>query len=221
MQRREIIFFVKYPQIGKVKTRLAVNVGEKKAYDIYQLLLENSWNTIKQSKLLTSIEYTPEGFRSEIKNLFGDNIEYHAQQGNDIGMRMATAFQRVFASGTDYAILMGSDLPDLDEEIIKIAFTKLKNHEVVIGPASDGGYYLIGFQRGYFTRKIFKGIKWSSDQVYSQTFKKICDLNLSMYVLPERNDIDTFDDVKLFLNENKEISEFKESLSKIIFGGKS
>ena len=219
MQKKEIIFFVKYPQIGKVKTRLAANVGDKKAYDIYQLLLKRTWNTIKQSNLHVCIEYTPAGYSSEMKELFGERIEYFVQQGSDIGSRMANAFQRVFSSSVDNAILIGSDLPDLDVETLNTAFRKLINHEVVIGPAGDGGYYLVGFQRRYFSRKIFEEIKWSSNRVYQQTIKKICELNLSKYILPERNDIDTFDDINLFLNKNKEVSEFKDSLSHIIFGG--
>ena len=219
MQNKEIIFFVKYPQIGKVKTRLTANVGEKKAYDIYQLLLKRSWNTIKQSNFSVSIVYSPAGYGSEMKEQFGEKTEYYVQLGRDIGLRMANAFQRVFSSGADHAILVGSDLPELDVETLNTAFTKLINHEVVIGLAGDGGYYLIGFQRKHFSKKIFEDIKWSSEQVYSQTTKKIRDLNLSVYILPERNDLDTYEDVLSFLNENKEVSEFKDSLTQIIFGG--
>ena len=114
MQNKEIIFFVKYPQIGKVKTRLAANVGDKKAYDIYQLLLKRSWNTIKQSNFSVSIEYSPAGYSTEMKELFGEKIGYFVQRGRDIGLRMTNAFQRVFSTGADHAILVGSDLPELE-----------------------------------------------------------------------------------------------------------
>jgi len=218
MSDKKIIFFLKYPQLGKVKSRLAADIGKQKAFEIYNLLLNRSWEIILQTNLPVNISYTPPGFQDHLIEMFGAEHGLTLQEGKDIGIRMAKAFQQVFNSDVDRSVLIGSDLPELDKEILIDAFTQLENFDAVIGPSADGGYYLIGFNRNSFKKAIFEDINWSTEHVYQQTLKKIRYFGLSLYILPVRNDIDTFDDVKLFLNENKKKSEFAESLDKIVFG---
>jgi uncharacterized protein len=218
MPDKKIIFFAKYPQIGKVKTRLASTIGRNKAFAVYNLLLKQNWDILESVKIPKVIEYTPSGTLNMMKTMFPQVNEFSQQKGDNIGTRMAHAFQKLFSAGTDQVILLGSDLADLSKELILTAFEQLELNDVVLGPSSDGGYYLIGFNKGSFKKEIFYGINWSTDQVCFQTLEKIRKYGLSIYTLPERNDIDTFDDIKLFLKENNRNSEFSNTLNFIMLG---
>ena len=180
--------------------------------------LKQNWKIISTNDSPKIIEYTPLEFHDQMKSLFPSDVEFSVQSGENIGSRMSYAFQKAFKSDIDQIILLGSDLADLRKKDIDIAFEQLIENDVVIGPSTDGGYYLIGFNRNTFNKELFDKINWSTDQVFYQTLNKIRESQLSLYILPERNDIDTFDDIKLFLSENKKSSEFRKALTYIVFG---
>ena len=217
MFKNRIIFFVKAPQHSKVKTRLAAAIGQEKALNIYILLLKHSWKVLKNTAIEILVAYTPPGNLPLMQKLLGADCSYLPQKGYDIGSRMANAFQQVFENVTERSLLIGSDLPCLDEETITKAFDALANHEVVLGPSSDGGYYLIGFQKKSFTKNVFDEIAWSSSRVYNQTVSRIKELNLSLFVLPIMHDIDTLGDLKTYIGSEGN-SPLKDSILSVMEG---
>ena len=116
---------------------------------------------------------------------------------------MRNAFSSVFAEDVDQAILMGSDFPDLDPGIIAEAFAFLREKEAVIGPAEDGGYYLIGFRKDAFDGGVFSGIDWGTATVFRETMQRFRDANLGSHVLPAWWDIDTPDDLAAFHHRSR------------------
>jgi len=125
----------------------------------------------------------------------GNHQMYAAQTGNTLGDRMEQAFRHVFSAGTRRAVLVGSDLPDLPGKTFTLALSALDTHDAVIGPSSDGGYYLIGFAFQAFTAAVFHGIDWSTGSVYRATLDRLDATGLSFHQLPRWRDIDTFTDL--------------------------
>lgn len=187
-----VIVFARNVRAGRVKTRLATMIGDSKALKIYQLLKEH---TIRQCETLqhdkavyytdfipASDEFTRAGFKQNL------------QQGNDLGERMVNAFRSAFIRGYNQVILVGSDCYELESHHLTQAFFELSRHQAVIGPAKDGGYYLIGFTEKY-DAKIFDQIAWSTSDVLPSTQQKMKDAGIDYALLPELGDIDTFDDL--------------------------
>lgn len=191
MLNKTLKIFIKNPEIGKVKTRLAASVGDEQALSIYQKLL----NYTKEVAL--KVDATKEVWYSQWideEDLWGD--EFFAkkiQVGNELGDRMKQAFQEAFSKDEHaHVILIGSDCAELETDHIKNAFEELKKVDIVIGPAKDGGYYLIGMSK--FTPEIFDGINWSTSLVFDQTIEKVNELDASYSLLKSLNDVDTIKD---------------------------
>jgi uncharacterized protein len=189
MKENLILIFTRNPELGKVKTRLAATIGDFNALEIYKILLKHTVKVVNEIQVSKRVLY------SEIINHVDiwDPIEYQKkmQFGNDLGEKMENAFADGFAEGYKKIIIIGTDLYDLEESDFENAFENLKNHDVVIGPADDGGYYLLGLKsipNGIFTNK-----KWGSNSVLSDTLSDIEDLDV--FLLESKNDIDTFDDI--------------------------
>ncbi len=145
------------------------------------------------------ISFCPGNKEGLIKEWLGKDYDYHPQQGENLGLRMAGALAFAFETCAQKAVLIGSDIPDILPEHIKDAFLKLDKSDVVIGPALDGGYWLIGFTRKGFVSSVFEGIKWSTANVFTETIRK-CEKNeLSVSFLPTLRDIDTKEDYLQFL----------------------
>lgn len=192
-----LIIFVKYPEPGKVKTRIAKAVGNEKAADLYFSLASQVVNKATGSDgFKVSIAFTPQSRESLIKNwLNKDKLDYFPQNGRTLGERISSAFDRSFANGFKNAVVIGSDCIELDQKTIKTAFAHLGNSsDCVIGPTHDGGYYLIGLRYKNFPY-IFEDISWSSDSVFDETVKKLTSLNLKFSVLKKLGDIDNVDDI--------------------------
>jgi len=190
MTKEALIIFVKNPELGKVKTRLAVAVGEEKALEIYKLLLIH---TNKVTKKLLQDKWV---FYSDLidNNDLWDNDHYHkaVQSDGDLGEKMLDAFQRCFDKGYENICIIGSDLMAIDESVIQGAFISLNADDVVIGPAKDGGYYLLGMNKLHSS--LFQDKKWSTESVLGDTLSNIKDQGLSYSRLDVLNDIDTEDD---------------------------
>ena len=186
-----LIIFVKNPEEGKVKTRLAATVGNAKALEIYLQLLE------KTRKVTTNLNITKALYYSDhLENEDNwDKRKYvkSLQKGRDLGERMMNSFREGFARLYAPICIIGSDCYELTPEIILDAFDRLKKNDVVLGPSKDGGYYLIGMNK--LNPEIFLNKSWSTDKVLSETLNTLKKLNLSVTLLKELNDVDTEDDL--------------------------
>jgi len=200
-----VIIFLKYPEPGKVKTRLAKDIGNEKSCEIYKLLAEGIIKNVAQNNLKTydgHIFFTPADKENEIKNWLKsiiDNewafhIQYSPQKGNTLGERMSNAFQQTLQrKDCKRCIIIGTDCPEIDATLIESVFEILKEKDIVIGPCKDGGYYLLGMSG--FVPDLFVDIDWSTDQVFIQTMEKVQKNNLSCSILKILTDIDTQEDL--------------------------
>jgi rSAM/selenodomain-associated transferase 1 len=191
MHSNRIIVFIKNPKAGKVKTRLAEMIGDQKALKVYQHLLDHTLRVsslVDADKLVCYSDFIP---ASDAWKKAG--FEQAVQSGNDLGERMTNAFRSSFIKGYEKIILIGSDCFEIDPEHIEEAFQKLDQAELVIGPAKDGGYYLIGMQNPH--PEIFQNITWSQPDVLQNTIEKMEQFNLSFALTPELADIDDFSDL--------------------------
>ncbi|HHT9116310.1 MAG: TIGR04282 family arsenosugar biosynthesis glycosyltransferase [Planctomycetes bacterium] len=215
-----VIIFLKYPEPGKVKTRLAKDIGNEKACAIYKLLAENVIKNILTKNPGTydvHIFFTPADKENEIKNWLKsiiDNerafhIQYSPQKGNTLGERMSNAFQQTLQrKDCKRCIIIGTDCPEIDATMIESVFEILKEKDIVIGPCKDGGYYLLGmsgpvpvsFKQG-FVPELFEDIDWSTDRVFIQTMEKIQKNNLSCGILKTLVDIDTIEDLYQYASD--------------------
>ena len=209
-----ILLFTKYPEPGNVKTRLAKDIGNDMACKVYEKLLFNSWYTVIQSSYPYVVCLSPSDKIDEFKQHYNTSVV--PQKGDDIGDRMSHNFKQFFDLGYDRIILCGADILDMNPALFQEGFSALENHDCVIGPSYDGGYYAIGFNRKAFRQDIFSGFAWSTPQVYSNTLKIISKSNLSLYTLPRRMDLDTFDDIKEYLSSNESSSDFSNFLNMVV-----
>ena len=211
MPDSSILLFIKPPQRGKVKSRLASAIGEESALDIYRAFVLDIVGTLKKGNHTLTIAFYPEDAEAVV-NWLGKDLVYIPQKGIDLGARMRHAFHNVFSQGYEKAVLVGSDIPDLPPEIIDEAFSALEEKDAVIGPASDGGYFLIGFKKNTFLPDIFHGIAWSTDSVYRETMKVFEKAGHRVHILPEWKDVDTLDDLRSLYLRNRNTS-FRDSLT--------
>ncbi len=189
--KEAIIIFLKYPELGRSKTRLAATIGNEKALKVYKELLEHTHLISKELNLDKYLFYDKVTSR---KMPWRDDIYHTAYQvESDLGGRMQNAFESLFNKGYERVVIMGSDCYELTKEIIEEAFEKLKSKEVVIGPAKDGGYYLLGLTQ--LIPQLFTDVKWSTDEVFSSTVKALNSLKISYDTTAVLSDIDVYDDL--------------------------
>lgn len=184
------MIFTRPPVLGKVKTRLAADVGEEAALNIYHFLLEHTVSVTKGLEVVKQVYYSEEIIENDIWN--NDVYEKKLQRGNDLGERMQNAFEDGFSNGYENIIIIGSDLFDLCREDLEKAFSLLQDHNFVIGPAEDGGYYLLGMKR--MLPQLFQNKAWGTSAVFQETVKDLREENVSY--LEYRNDIDVYADIK-------------------------
>lgn len=189
-----LIIFAKNPIPGKVKTRLAATIGVDEALSVYKRLLLHTHSITEGIDCCKLVYYS--GY-TEKNDCWSSGYEQEVQQGADLGERMMSAFDDVFKTGTTKAVIIGTDCPGLKTTIIQEAFDKLQVYDVVIGPAADGGYYLLGTKKLY--RQFFSNIQWSTDTVLKATVALCKQLKLHYYLLPVLNDIDEEKDLQ-YLN---------------------
>ncbi len=210
MNDRCVIMFVKFPQKGKVKSRLAASLGDERALELYRCFVTDLLEMIGKSGYPLVLSFYPPEAEREMRGWLGDGYSYLAQQGSNIGERMRNAFETVFSRGYRSVLLMGSDSPDLTTEILDEAFSSLEEHHAVIGPAFDGGYYLIGFTREAFIPEVFRGISWSTEEVFRQTMNVFTATGRITHIMPPWRDIDTINDLEALISAGMSES-FSES----------
>ena len=193
--QNNVITFCKYPLEGKVKTRIAKTIGNEFAVKLYKLFAEHTFQELlKTESIFPYLFFADNNDREKIKKWAGAEFLLEPQEGDDLGERMYNAFKKVIDRGSTKTIIIGTDIPDMSSDIIRKALQALNNSDVVIGPANDGGYYLLGMKNLY--KNLFSGIEWGSNSVLRMTLEKINALNLSYSILPELIDVDTEDDLK-------------------------
>jgi len=185
-----LVMFAKYPAPGKVKTRLAPHFPEEMIVCLYRAFIEDLLARLAGGDYDFRFAYHPPDRAEDFRRDFGETYAYLPQTGSELGERMAGAFRACFAEGFREVVLIGSDSPDLPREIIAAAFEKLSDHDAVLGPAADGGYYLIGFCREAFTDRVFAGIAWGGDEVAAKTLAILAREKTRVHVLPLWRDID-------------------------------
>jgi rSAM/selenodomain-associated transferase 1 len=214
MIKKRLIIFTRYPVPGNTKTRMIPALGEQGAADLHSRMTEytllNLLILCRDNFLEIEIYYSG-GDRSKMQswlapvissfsvnhpNLTINPIAYHAQVGEDLGKRMQGAFEDSFKHKIEKVIIIGTDCPDLSQDLIEDAFLALNSHDVVLGPASDGGYYLIGLSQ--FFPMLFTQIDWGSDRVLAQTKSITKQEKLSVYDLPVLTDVDRPDDLHIW-----------------------
>ena len=193
-----LIIFIKNPQLGKVKTRLAKTVGDEKALEIYlelskitrencQMLLQSTQLLRGQSVIQPYVFYSD--FINKNDDWSNDIFEKAVQLGDDLGDRMSNAFAFILQNHAK-ACIIGSDCPTLSAAILEAAFESLDNHDFVVGPSTDGGYYLLGMNADVPPQYLFENMVWSTENVLPETLKRIKAQHKTVALLPELTDVD-------------------------------
>jgi rSAM/selenodomain-associated transferase 1 len=205
---QRLLVFARLPEHGRVKTRIAQSLGDDRTLAIYEAMLRDLLASIGQSDAETEIEilWAPsENANGEmLTRAFGD-LPTAMQTGLTLGDRLSMSFsERFFFHATQKIIAIGVDDPQLPRDLIDHAFGLLDSCEWVIGPASDGGYYLIGCRVSAFDSDVFQNIEWGTSSVFASTLAKIRDWENCVAVLPLRHDIDLAEDLQRYAAENSE-----------------
>ena len=209
-QERCLVIFVKYPEKGKVKSRLILGEDASITSDLYLCFIKDLLERISDGYYRLLMAFDPPEKEKDFTELFGNGFSYMPQEGTDLGIKMYNAFVSCFAEDFRSAVIIGSDSPDISQKMIEDAFHALESHDAVIGPTWDGGYYLIGFSRNSLSRSFFENMTWSTDSVYAETIRKFDQEGISFHVLPRWRDIDTVNDLKALLKDC-EHSDFSKS----------
>jgi len=200
---RRILLFVKAPLLGRVKTRLSKVVGRHEAANLYKCFVSDTIAVLQQTDFAWRVCYHPPQAANQMIEWLGPSFTYMPQHGNNLGARMADAFNTVFSEGIRSALIIGSDLPDLSTAIINEAFTSIETTASVIGPALDGGYYLIGFNNNSFLPAAFEDIPWGTEDVYAKTLNIFQNHKVGYHPLPVCRDIDDYQDLVDFWQRNR------------------
>ncbi len=204
-----VAVFLKYPQRGKVKTRLAKGIGSTSATSLYAAMVEKIVHEAKNSGRVVAVFCSPANALPAIRQWLGTGCLYFTQKGRGLGARMRNAFTELFEAGYENVVLSGSDIPALDKTIFVKAFKALQGTGAALGPSVDGGYYLIGSAKRSFNGDIFKGIPWSGPDVFFQTVAAARKNNIIFTLLPRLRDIDDADGLEAGM-----IESFQQRLKK-------
>lgn len=196
--KKALIIFTRNPELGKVKTRLATTVGDESALKIYKFLIQHTADITAKVQADKFVFYSEKIHKDDTwdNNVYSKKL----QKGDDLGVKMYNAFTEVFSLGYDQAIIIGSDMHDLNTEDLNNAFSELEDHDYVIGPAKDGGYYLLGMKQP--NQAIFNKKQWGKDAVLKDTLEDLKNENVKK--LEERNDVDYYSDIR----DNEAFQEF-------------
>lgn len=193
-RRRAVGVFAKAPTPGRVKTRLAADVGDARATEIYRTLGRSTVDALRRGpwRLVVFVApHDPEAFDA-MRAWLGDDVELRPQSDGDLGRKMARALEELLEEAHE-ALLVGTDMPDFDAEVVNGAFSSLEAHDLVVGPATDGGYYLIGMSEP--RPGLFHDMAWSTVEVLPETLRRADARNLRVALLEPRTDVDTVHDL--------------------------
>jgi rSAM/selenodomain-associated transferase 1 len=191
-----LIIFTRYPEPGKTKTRLIPALGAEGAANLQRKLTEETVAKARQLAAVfpISVEVRFVGGNLQLmESWLGSDLNYQEQDAGDLGDRMRLAFQSAFNSGIQRAVIIGIDCPGLNAEILQQGFEKLEENDLVLGPAEDGGYYLIGLGRSI--PELFRGINWGTAEVLEKTVAIASYLDLAIGYLSQLPDLDRPEDL--------------------------
>jgi uncharacterized protein len=198
VSREQLIVFVKAPRPGTVKTRIAQTAGAERACSIYCEMVSTVLRRIAPIRG-TQLRFAPDEATDEIKPWLRDDWVAAPQGAGDLGERLQRAFAESFAGGAERVVIIGSDCPEVKSGDVRTAWKELKAHDLVVGPAIDGGYWLIGLRAPQ--PELFRAITWSSDQVLAQTLVRAKSIGLRVQLLRILGDIDTEEDWNAYVRE--------------------
>ncbi|SHK29174.1 hypothetical protein SAMN02745216_03228 [Desulfatibacillum alkenivorans DSM 16219] len=190
---RALIFFMRNPVPGKVKTRLAAGIGDEAACEFYASFVRDMLFMLERTGGEIHIFFWPPEEPPQMKTPH----PMHPQKGASLGERMQNAFKEIFNQGYEKALLMGSDIPDLPMDIIQEAENLLAGRACVLGPSEDGGYFLVGFTKKGFFPCIFSGPEWGTSKVLAQTLDILKQNRASYGLTTPWKDVDDLEDLKL------------------------
>lgn len=190
MSKNLLLIFTRNPELGKAKTRLAKTVGDETALDIYKFLLKRTRAIASKVSSDKAVYYSVKIRENDIWD--AAIFQKHQQVGEDLGIRMLNAFKNGFSTGYEKVLIIGSDLYDLTPETVDHAFASLDTNDVVLGPAEDGGYYLLGMNSLH--ENVFKNKDWGTETVRASTLTDLKDKKVLL--LSELNDVDVFEDIE-------------------------
>lgn len=190
MSKKLLLIFTRNPELGKAKTRLAKTVGDETALEIYKFLLEKTRDIALQVNSDKAVYYS---VKIREQDMWQESkFQKYLQHGEDLGLRMKNAFQNGFDAGYEKVMIIGSDLYDLTPDDIEVAFQKLATNDVVIGPAVDGGYYLLAMNS--LQKEVFENKAWGTSTVRAATLKDL--ENKKVHLLKPLNDVDVYEDIE-------------------------
>lgn len=197
-----IILLSKYPEEGKVKARLAESIGAERATQFYRICCDKCFKAVKRIGGIDKFLFINESKNKEkTRDWVGDEFKIKFKKGESLGDEMFNSFQTIFQKKYKKIVILGTDIPDLSTDIVIKAFVELEKKDIVIGPSKNGGYYLIGMNEPL--KDIFKNINWSSSEVLSQTIDIIKEMNLTYKLLEELMNIDYYQDLIDWSEQNK------------------
>ena len=196
-----LLIFLKEPRAGTVKTRLAQAVGPHAACEIYRACVELTLERLRRFCDNTILCVDPPHALDAVRVWVGAAWTLRPQRGQTLGDRLAEATAHAFAQGDRRLVVIGTDSPWLQPPKVEQAFAALERHDVVIGPAEDGGYYLIGLSRA--VPALFDGMAWGTDAVLAQTMARARALGLRSHPLPLGYDVDRLEDLERFMAEER------------------
>ncbi len=199
MTNDRLIIFTRYPVPGKTKTRLIPALGAEGAAALQKQMTERTVARARQLRqeqsLLVEVRYEG-GRKSLMQKWLGSDLAFAVQRSGHLGLRMARAFQEAFRAGCTRVVLVGTDCPGLSVFLLREAFHGLRANEVVLGPARDGGYYLLGLR--FFVPQIFEKISWGTGAVLEETLRKLGSLPLRLFLLKTLGDVDRPEDLTIW-----------------------
>jgi len=209
ISKERLIIFTRYPKIGTTKTRLIPLLGAEDAADLQRQMTEHTLSRMMgltaSNDLTIEIRYDG-GNEHLMRRWLGSEFEYASQGDGDLGCRMQRAFEDAFKTGTVAVVIIGTDIPDVTAVDVTSAFAVLKQKKMVLGPAKDGGYYLIGLQQNAFSPavgELFTGITWGAHDVLKKTLNISRHLGLSYSLLKEMDDVDRPEDIFIWERHQK------------------
>ncbi|MCI0390194.1 MAG: TIGR04282 family arsenosugar biosynthesis glycosyltransferase [Acidobacteria bacterium] len=202
-----LIIFTRYPEPGKTKTRLIPMLGAEGAAELQQSMTEHTLRNAMRVKTRRSVSLEVRyegGSKMLMREWLGEHLTFRSQGDGDLGAKMARAFRDAFRAGAQRVVIIGTDCPSLNSELLEMAFDALLRSEIVIGPANDGGYYLIGLRR--YIPQLFKRIQWGSEKVLEQTLRRAREVEIHTELLAPLSDIDRPEDLAFYEQEKADPS---------------
>jgi rSAM/selenodomain-associated transferase 1 len=187
--------FAKWPQPGRVKTRLAATTSDAWAAEVAAAFLHDLVGRLSVVPARRVLAFAPADAETLFATVVGDRFTLVPQADGDLGRRLSSFIGQQLATGAGPVVVLGSDSPTLPLDYVEQAFAELEHADVVLGPATDGGYYLVGCAR--HVPPIFEGISWGGPTVLAETIARLTDLSWRLALLPPWYDVDGLDDWRM------------------------